>query len=88
VYVKFKVDVPEPEVYDAVLSVEPVSRVNVGVPPAVLTVTTSEKLTSITIASPALYLPSDAVEVTFRTVGAVVSLLATVTLVEALEPEA
>ena len=49
----------------------PVSRVIWGVP---VTVTASENATSTEMVSPILYVPSVVLEVTFETVGAVVSI--------------
>ena len=46
--------VPDPEVYVAVLSVDPVSNSKVGVPLVVTTVTDSENATLIVIESPTL----------------------------------
>ena len=46
--------VPDPEVYVAVLSVEPVSNSKVGIPFVMSTVTASVNATLIVIESPAL----------------------------------
>jgi hypothetical protein len=64
VYSKDKVSVPEPDVYKAVASLAPVSKVNVGVPPE--TVTTPPKVTVTVAVSEAVKYPlSDVVLVTF-----------------------
>ena len=83
---KTRLELPDPEVKVAVLFVEPVSSSKVGVPPAVTTVTASEKATVIVMESPALYEPSAVEEVTPVIVGAVVSI--TKALLSAKEPEA
>jgi hypothetical protein len=66
VYSKDKVSVPDPDVYKAVASLAPVSRVIVGVPPE--TVTTPPKATVTVAVSDAVKYPlSDVVLETFVT---------------------
>jgi hypothetical protein len=57
--------------YDTTASLEPVSKVILGVP---VTLTASEKSTSIEMISPATYVPFAVEEVTEETFGALVSI--------------
>ena len=62
--------VPDPDEYDAIPSVAPVSRVRVGEP---VTYISSLNVISIVMTSPALYEPLAVLAVTFVTTGGVMS---------------
>ena len=64
-----RVFVPLPDVYDAVRSVEPVSKVSVGVPPVVVTVTDSLNVTWMETVALRATVPFAVDDVTLETVG-------------------
>ena len=83
VYVKRSVFVPVPDVYSTARSVSPVSNVNLGAPPAVVTFTTSSNTTCTLTVSPKPYVPSSVLVVMLLTPGLSSSLVTVTSCVDA-----